>query len=66
MPEVNRNLAGSAENLTQRSLQVAICLENTPYLVHFCHLKILPSLVQAFKTVPFVVLKVTKTGPYLS
>ena len=32
-----------------------VLCKNIPSLVHFCHQKTIPSLVQAFKPLPFVV-----------
>ncbi len=64
LKQVYRNLARSAENFINRALMVPILWKSRPHLVHFCHSKTIPFLVQAFKTLPFVVSKVAKIGPY--
>ena len=48
------------------TLKVPLLWKNRPYLAHFCHSKPIPSLVQAFKPLPFVVSKLAKIGPYPS
>ncbi len=66
VPLIYRNVARSAENSINWTLKVLMLWKNRPYLVHFCHSKTIPSLVQAFKPLPFVVLKVAEIRPYPS
>ncbi len=60
VPVINRNL------VCKYLESIYLVEKQTLFSTLFSHSKTLPSLVQACKTLPFVVSKLQKKGPYLS